>query len=123
MSKSSLSYADYNFEEVGYIPPPKPSLNGGLYTGKPFDNNAPWRNFPVTPDAAVYTHLNLRSAKPTPEACYQYPGQTRPGNNYLQTPGVGPMSTENPLPCIRLDPKDVPAANDYMQTCNYSKPL
>ena len=119
---SELGYSDYDFEKTGYMPPPQPSLNGGLYTGKAFAEDAPWRNFPVTPDAPVYTHLNLRTANPHPEAYYQYPGHTRPGNNYLQTPGVVPMDPKsNPnLMCVRPFAKDVPKANDYMFACQYA---
>lgn len=117
---SGLGYSDYDFEKTGYMPPPKPSLNGGLYTGKAFDKDAPWGNIPVTPDAPVYTHLNLRSSsmKPHPEAYYQYPGHTRPGNNFLQTPGV--ELNEANIMCVRPLEKDVPKAHEYMFACQYA---
>lgn len=70
------------------VPPPEPSLNGGLYTGEPFKPNAPWGNVPVVPDAAYMTHINLRSANPPVDAIYQYPGNVRPGNNFQEMPGV-----------------------------------
>jgi hypothetical protein len=60
---------------------PSPSLNGGLYVGKPFDKNAPWANIPVTPDTGYMMYYNLQSANPPPEAATHYPGTIRPGNN------------------------------------------
>jgi len=72
----------------GPVPPPKPSLNGGLYGGAPFTPGAPWANVPVTPDVDVYIHQNLRSANPPPGATTQYPGNIRPGNNWQGMPGV-----------------------------------
>ena len=84
----SVGSAPYNFEEVGYMPPPAPSLNGGLYTGEPFAKGAPWANTYVPADVVAYTNVNLRSAKPAPGATTQYPGQTRPGNNIQQMPGI-----------------------------------
>ena len=68
------------------IPPPK--LNGGLYTGEPFEENAPWANVPVIPDVDYMTFVNLRSANPPPGAILQYPGYERKGNNYQSMPGV-----------------------------------
>jgi len=65
-----------------------PKLNGGLYTGEPFQKDAPWANVPVVPDADYMTHYNLRSANPPLEALTQYPGGTRPGNNNQVMPGV-----------------------------------
>ena len=63
------------------LPPPPPTLNGGLYTGEAFAPDAPWRNFPATPDAVYLTQVNLLSAKPPPGATQQIPGGWRPGNN------------------------------------------
>ncbi len=62
---------------------PPPSLNGGLYTGRPFAADAPHRNFPVAPDAGYMTFHNLRGAAPPPDAICQPPagGGLRPGNN------------------------------------------
>ena len=70
------------------VPLPKPSLNGGLYTGEPFAKNAPYANVPVIPDVGYMIHYNLRSANPPPGAIYQYPGNIRPGNNHQVMPGV-----------------------------------
>ena len=66
-----------------FVPPPPPSLNGGLYTGQPFAPNAPWRNFPVEPDAGYYQFGNLKSVASAPAAArYMMPGGgLRPGNN------------------------------------------
>lgn len=58
--------------------PPR-SVNGGLYTGEPFRENAPWGNVPVVPEADTYTQ-NLQSANPPPGAMV-IPSYTRPGNN------------------------------------------
>ncbi len=71
-----------------YERPPPQALNGGLYTGEPFLKNAPWANIPVIPDADYMIHYNLRSANPPPGALTQYPGMTRPGNNFQAMPGV-----------------------------------
>ena len=71
-----------------YVPPPQPSLNGGLYTGAPFAPGAPWGNVSVVPDAGYMIHYNLRSANPPPGAIYQYPGSLRPGNNYTPMHGI-----------------------------------
>jgi len=67
---------------------PKPSLNGGLYTGEPFQKGAPWGNVPVVPDTGYMIHYNLKSANPPPGAEYQYPTGFRPGNNNPILPGV-----------------------------------
>lgn len=83
-------------QRATYLPPPPPSLNGGLYTGEPFLPGAPWRNFPAVPDSSYLVHVNLRSAHPPPGAQFQYPAAGhRPGNNYSPMPGVRPM--EAPL--------------------------
>lgn len=73
-----------------YVPPPQPSLNGGLFTGTPFLKGAPWGNVPVIPDVDYMTNVNLKSANPPPGAIYQYPGNTRPGNNYQKNTGLQP---------------------------------
>jgi hypothetical protein len=65
---------------------PPPALNGGLYTGEPF--KGPWGNVPVVPDTDYMINVNLRSARPPPEALTQYPGGPRPGNNVQKMPGV-----------------------------------
>lgn len=66
----------------------EPKLNGGLYTGEPFEKHAQWGVVPVIPDVDYMTHINLRSANPPVEAIYQYPGNVRPGNNSQVMPGV-----------------------------------
>ncbi len=82
----TTQYATYPAERA--VPPPKPSLNGGLYTGQPFAPGAPWANVPVEPDAGYMVHYNLRSANPPPGALYQYPGSIRPGNSHQTMPGI-----------------------------------
>jgi len=64
-----------------WSPIPEPTLNGGLYTGQPFSNNAPWANVPVRPTSAYMTHMNLRSANPPLGALFQLQAGHRPGNN------------------------------------------
>ena len=75
-------------EQWNYQQPPPPSVNGGWYTGTPFSECAPWRNFSVTPDVSFMIHQNLRSADPPPGAINQYPSSYRPGNNAPCMPGV-----------------------------------
>lgn len=58
---------------------PERSVNGGLYTGQPFKDGAPWANVPVVPEADTYTK-NLESANPPPNGMF-IPSFTRPGNN------------------------------------------
>lgn len=77
--------------EKEFVPPPQPSLNGGLFTGEPFAPGAPWGTVPVVPDAGYMIHYNLRSANPPPGAIYQYPGSHRPGNNYTPMYGVAKL--------------------------------
>lgn len=71
-----------------YMKEPPRSLNGGLYTGEPFVKNAPYGNFPLIPNTDYMTNINLRSANPPVEALYQYVGNTRPGNNFQENPGL-----------------------------------
>ncbi len=67
-------------QQVLNLPPA--SLNGGRYTGEPFEKDAPWRNFPALPDAGYLNVVALRSANPPPGAKYHFPGGgLRPGNN------------------------------------------
>jgi hypothetical protein len=69
-----------NVADVLNLPPP--SLNGGRYTGQPFQKDAPWGNFPALPDAGYLNTVALRSADPPPGAQYHIPGGgLRPGNN------------------------------------------
>lgn len=91
---------------------PKAPLNGGLYTGQPFKEDAPWRNFPVVPCTAYLNHVNLRSANPPMQAMFQMGPNVRPGNNSsdCQMPGAvqfagdknfGPYSSIMCVPCIK----------------------
>ncbi len=68
------------------VPPPQPRANGGLYTGKPFPTDAPWRNFPVIPDATYMVSENLKSANGPKAGLDAVPGYTRPGNNLTTFP-------------------------------------
>ena len=116
IGSSGIDFAPYDFENIGYIPPPAPSLNGGLYTGEPFAKNAPWGNKPVTADVTAYTNENLRGANPPPGAINQYPGQVRPGNNVQAMPGVNQYNPDaNAVQCTikPVDPK--------LSQCSYGK--
>lgn len=67
----------------------KPKLNGGLYTGEAFAQNAPWGNVPMMPETGSYINQLLKTANPPPLAQYHYPGaEQRPGNNTPQLPGI-----------------------------------
>lgn len=87
-------------------PIPVPDKLGQLYTGEDFWPGAPWRVFPVIPEAAWLTHVNLRSANPPLQALYQMNYPIRPGNSTgIQIPGIttfvgdhsfGPFA----IPCI-----------------------
>lgn len=89
---------------------PARALNGGLYTGEPFAPNAPWGNVPAIPDASYLINHSLRSAKPPPEAIYQYPGHERPGNNQAKMPGIGMSKEPYNMHLIQGSPKDAPCA-------------
>jgi hypothetical protein len=98
---------------------PPPSLNGGLYTGQPFADNAPWRNFPVPPDAGYYGFANLPVTsrdcpRPPADAPYHLPGGgLRPGNNTPNLPRAYTASRDpalNSLCIPREDPARTAAA-------------
>ncbi len=82
------TYALYNADHASYVSAPKPSLNGGLYTGEPFHPNAEYRNFPNQPDAVHLHTVALNSANPPPGAQQQFPDAFRPGNNMPVVDGV-----------------------------------
>lgn len=68
---------------------PDPSLNGGLFSGEPFQKGAGWANVPIVPDSGYMIHYALESAGAPPGAKFQYPGGgKRPGNNHTMWSGV-----------------------------------
>ncbi len=73
----TLGYSYIDMLENVDVPPP--SLNGGLYTGSPFESGAPWGNVAIVPEADTYTQ-NLQSANPPPGGMF-IPSHTRLGNN------------------------------------------
>lgn len=83
-SHQTLAFSAYKFTD--YTPPPRPSLNGGLYTGEAF--NGPHGNVPVTPDTTTYLNENLPADAPT-AARYMYP-PTRTGNSRVEWRGLKP---------------------------------
>lgn len=67
----------------------KPKLNGGLYTGEAFQQNAPWANIPFKPETGSLLQEALPSANPPPLAMFHYPSADhRPGNNTPELPGI-----------------------------------
>lgn len=96
-----MNFAPYDYAH--YVPPPKPKLNGGLYTGEPFAKGAAWANVPVVPDIDYMIHQNLRSANPPLEALFHYPGTVRPGNNYQRMTGISKVEDYDFLcsPCLK----------------------
>ena len=94
--------------------PPR-ALNGGLYTGEPFQKDAPWRNFPAVPDAGYLTHVNLRSAQPPPGATTQFSAGLRPGNNEPRLPGVQVYSDQHAVLCAPPCPPPFAAPGRFAQ--------
>lgn len=78
---NTQKYGDYSFEKFGYMKPPKPSPNGGLYTGEPFKKGSTYADIKVTPDAFFMNNITLASANPPPGAMSQATNTVRPGNN------------------------------------------
>ena len=125
---SKLNFANYEFEKFGYMQPPKPSLNGGLYTGEEFHRDAKYRNFPITPDATQYIHSNLPNDAPF-KSRYMYPA-TRKGNSFVEWKGLtkyeGTSQNNGPyniycLPCEpvskKCDCSDL-CPKDQTELCN-----
>ena len=81
----TLSGAPYQKLDYKYTP----KLNGSLYTGEPFQEDAPWRNFPTEPSTGNLINNNLKSANPPPQANFHYPSANhRLGNNEPILPGI-----------------------------------
>lgn len=102
------NFSAYRQNEVGYIPPPKPSLNGGLYTGEPFKSDSLYKNFPVKPDAVYMNTENLKSARPSvPNVSFQFPDGFRPGNNLPDTQafGLSRYGNEHSILCTHYQPQ------------------
>ena len=78
----SLSYSYIDPDEPFGVPPRQ--LNGGLYTGQPFQPGATWGNIPIVPEAHVMV-AGLNSSVPGSQDAI--PGYTRPGNNTQTFPG------------------------------------
>lgn len=83
--------------QYSYIDPEEPIgvpsrlVNGGLYTGQPFKQNAPWGNIAIEPEAHK---MVTKLASVHPGAQDMIPGTTRPGNNTQTFPnheGYGPQ--------------------------------
>jgi hypothetical protein len=86
--KAIWSFLPQNEQSSQVTIPPR-ALNGGLYTGEPFQKNAPWANVPAIPDVDFLTqHRVADDDLILDEARFQYPGTVRPGNNNQSMPGV-----------------------------------
>jgi hypothetical protein len=90
MNGTSLDYAKYiPLNQQQTTQALKPPHNGGLYTGEPFMENAPWGNVPIVPITENLVHNTLKNVdNPTPGANTEYPHYTRLGNNFQTTPGL-----------------------------------
>lgn len=79
--------------------PPR-SLNGGLYTGEPFQPGAPWANVPAPPEAGVLMHGPWLRGISAPGAEHHVPGGGwRPGNN---TPLLPEGALRRPFPELNM---------------------
>lgn len=99
-NNSSLNYGIYDFEKYGYMKPPQPKLNGGLYTGEEFKDDAEYGNVQVVADVDYLMYENLKSAKGPDEARFHYPGYVRPGNNIQLMPGIVDYSNHHNIKCV-----------------------
>jgi hypothetical protein len=115
---SQLNYGLYEFDKYGYMQPPSPKLNGGLYTGEPF--KGPYGNYKVTPDAVYMTNQNLKTAKGPTEGLFHYPGNNRPGNNSQNMTGVKQFSNNTNIQC--LDDNIVNSTRDELSKINKVTP-
>lgn len=85
MDNSKLAGAPFRPVHYEY----KPKVNGGLFTGEPFEKNAAWGNFPCKPETGSLLQHALPSANPPPLATFHYPSANhRPGNNTPDLPGI-----------------------------------
>jgi hypothetical protein len=111
----SLSYSAF---DQGHTPLPPPRKNGGLYTGKEFDANAPHRSFYVPQDSSYMLQMNLRSAKPPPGATLQPPGSIRPGNSGfdMPTPHLSQLNRDYNVFCIRPEKARPPPPEPICQS-------
>jgi hypothetical protein len=89
---------------------PGPKLNGGLYTGQPFQGN--WGNVPVKPDTVYLNNQNLRSANPPNEALVQYGDIIRPGNSVPEFVNIHKFSDKHNIVCTGSYAKDGYKSND-----------
>jgi hypothetical protein len=89
-----MQFSDFDNSQSGI---PKPSLNGGLYTGEKF--NGPWGNVYVQPDIVYLTSMNLKSANPPQNALVQYGNVIRPGNNNPVLTNTHKYSNEHNVVC------------------------
>ncbi len=96
MSKNKMTTPNYQYAEI-----PKPSMNGGWYTGTPFPEGAPWKSIPMTPDVSYMMTEGLRSANPPPGASQHLQGSYRPGNNAQAMPGIAPYGKTNDIMCVQ----------------------
>jgi len=91
MNNTSLGYSFYDFENVGYMKPPAPPINAGLFSGEPFKSNSHWSNINITPDADYYIEKGLDHGKRVPNSQFQYIHYTRLGNNLAPQQNLKPV--------------------------------
>jgi hypothetical protein len=118
-----MNYRDVvnpQFKDIS--PLPVPDSLSQLYTGEQFSSNAPWRSFPVLPDAAYMTHINLRSANPPPGAIYQMTIPDRGGNNssLSNIPGVQSFLGDSNFGPFNF--RCIPCIKKTSCTCDYDCP-
>lgn len=93
----SLTYSFIDPKEPIGVPPRK--VNGGLYTGKPFEANAAWGNVAIVPEAHLYAE-KLKEVAP-PQAANHIPGYTRKGNNTQVFPNHTKINSDYRVQCLR----------------------
>ena len=93
----SLTYSFIDPKEPIGVPPRQ--VNGGLYTGEPFEANAAWGNIPIVPEADVYSQ-KLKEVAP-PFGANHIPGYTRKGNNTQNFPNHIKINPHYHVKCIQ----------------------
>lgn len=89
-----MKYSDFDNSKSRI---PKPSLNGGLYTGEKF--KGAWGNIYVQPDVVSMTNKNLISANPPQHALTQYGDIIRPGNSVPNFHNIHKFSNNHNIIC------------------------
>ena len=93
-------------------PPPKCSINSGLYSGP--QSKGWWAGICHTPDNDYYMNKVEHQDSMIPELYLHYPTTHRPGNNLTKLPGIVQYSTAtgNQNNIHLIEEVDVKTAND-----------